>query len=301
MRFSKSLVSIVALGVAAASSAVNLNLTTFSTAHQASNTFNGFTRDRSTGDYYKSAHYSGNTLNRYTNLGDFQADTNSTMATLGDQRFGTYHVVRNQKFFARSTTQIGTTVSRFNALTGAVELTANFANIDGTNGPATFDWGGFSTFNLFDDPSGLFMFARDLSGDQLLMKVDSNLNLLNTFVISQAPTDPLPGYAFVVNGQMFVGDDFWIPTFTRRIDLTTGFETAVNFTFTGISGFPYLNHMFYDNLADRLYVTSSYSGVNSDDRTYYMDNVAAQLDVVPEPGSMLVLGLGALALMRRRK
>ncbi len=282
--------------------ASNLNLQVFSNAHTTSAIFNGFSRDRSTGTYYKASHYVGSTLNSYNNLADFQNDTGSTTTGLDDLRLGTYSVVRNGKFFARSGNNVnGTQISRFDAATGTTELTANYASYDGNNGTATFDWGGYSGFNLYDDPSGLFMIGRDLAGDQRLNKLDANLNITNSYIIGDFSGDPAIGYAFNVKGQLFVGMDFFDTNFGKRVDMATGLVSNVNFTFTGITGFPYISHVWYDDLADRLYVTSAGTFNFPDDRTYYLDDAASALGVVPEPGSLTVALLAITALKCRRK
>ncbi len=299
-RFALTLALVAGVALSQASS---LPLTFFSNAHQQSYLFNGFGRDRSTGRFYKTAHYVGQDLTSYGNLSDFANDTAGSTVGLGDFRYGTYGVVRNGKYFMRSgSNPNGTQVARFDATTGMVEAYGNFSGYGGVNGPDTFDWGGYSAFNMFDDPSGLFMIGRDLAGNQRVTKIDNNFNILSSAIIGDYPNDSPLGFAFNVRGQLFVGDDFYVPTINRRIDLATGNMTSVNINLTGITNFPYISHAWYDDLADRLYVTSAGTGSNVAQETYYLDGAASALEVVPEPGSILAIGAGlASVLLRRRR
>jgi len=294
----RSRICLLCLSCCLASStyAVNLNLVNTGVAHQSSFLFSGFMRDTSTGTYYAARHYSGTTMNSFANTGSFVGNTSPGTTNLAGDHYGTYHAVRNGKLFARTGTTGESRVGRFDATTGALETTSVFSNYANQNGQATMNWGGFSAFNLFDDASGLWMLAQHNDTNWHILKLDSNLNILTDYTFGVASI----GYAFVVNGNMFIGQGFNAPTFTSRVDLSTGLQSTVNFTFVGPSGGLYFSNMFYDSLGDRLYVSNA-GTYPSDPGLWILDGAAGQLGVVPEPGTIAAVGLGLAALASRRR
>lgn len=285
--------------------ASSINMTLFSAAYNTppNLNFQGFTRDRSTGLFYRSHWYQSKQVYEYATASDLQSDTGSTMTSLDDFHLGTYAVVRNGKYFSRSGNVTNSTLNRFDIASGNTEISQNFAGIDPTNGPATFDWGGYSTLNLFDDVTGLYMYGKDFSGNHIMNKLDDNLNLLSSYSFSgNTGADASFGYAFDIKGYLFTGKDFNDFGIQTRLNLATGLTTSVNFTLTGIpSPQAYISNAYYDDLADRLYIHTAYDYGTGAEGVYYVDNAAQAFGVVPEPTTIAALAGGMLMLNRRRR
>lgn len=302
MKRSITTLALVAIGASPYASVINMSL--FSTAYSIPNSqvFHGFARDRSTGVFYRSQSYIGTQVYQYSNVTDFQADTGSTLTTLDDVHLGAYGVVRNGKYFSRSNTTTGSVVSRFDASTGTIEIMQNFAGIDPTNGSATFDWGGYSTLNLFEDATGFYMYGKDMSGNHTMSKLDDNLNILSSYQFSGSTgSDPSFGYAFDIKGHLFLGQDFSGTGIQTRVNLATGLTSSVNFTLGGMGSPVYISDAYYDDLDDRLYVFGSYGYEMGTEGLYCVDHAAEAFGVVPEPGSIVCLGVGLAAMMRVRR
>lgn len=298
--------SLVVLSLSGASSfAAVINMSLFSTAYNIPNSqnFQGFTRDRSTGTFYRTNWYLGKQVYSYANASDLQTDSNSTPLSMDDNHLGSYAVVRNGKYFSRSNSVTSATASRFDTTSQTTDLMQTFGGIDPTNGSATFDWGGYSTLNFFDDTTGLYMYGKDLSGNHTMSKMDDNLNVLSSYTFSGATgTDFSFGYAFDIKGHLFLGQDFLGTGIQTRLNLATGLTTPVNFTLAGLFGSTvYISNAFYDDLDDRLYIHTSYGFGKDVEGVYYVDNAAAAFGVVPEPATYLALGGGILVLLRRRR
>lgn len=290
-------------GSAAFSASLNLSL--FSLAHNPNpNTshFAGYTRDRSTGLIYKSDWYQSPQVDVFNSVSDFQNNAVASSTTLDTDHLGTYAVVRNGKYYSRTGITSASDASRLNVATGATEVTQNFASIDPTNGTATFDWGGYSSLNFFDDVTGLYVYGKDFSGNHTIFRVDNNLNVLSSFTFAgNTGADSSFGFAFNVKGYLFLGSDYSSNNIETRVNLLTGAVSSVSHSFTGLPGpyLPYYSHVWYDDIDDRLYV--NYTTGFETDGMYSVDNVASTLGVVPEPASMTALGLGLAALLRKRK
>jgi hypothetical protein len=76
---------------------------------------------------------------------------------------------------------------------------------------------------------------------------------------------------------LFAGDSFADPKISHRIDLTTGVDTAVDFTLTGLGGQAYISAGFYDSNLDRLYVWNTMNG------NMYAAETAGTLFGAPKP------------------
>ena len=73
---------------------------------------------------------------------------------------------------------------------------------------------------------------------------------------------------------------------------TTGLYGERSVSFSGIGAL---------NQADRAYLKLTFDGATSEVGNNRIDNLVVSADEVPEPASLSVLGLGALALIRRRR
>jgi len=285
--------------------AATLNLSLFSLAHNPNPNyahFAGYTRDRSTGLIYKSNWYQSNQVDVYNTVADFQNNVIASTTTLDQNHLGSYAVVRNGKYFSRTGNVNNSDASRMDIGTGATEVNQNFAGVDPSNGSATFDWGGFSTLNFFEDATGIYAYGKDFGGLHTIFRLDNNLNVLSSFNFAgNTGSDFGFGFGFNVKGYLFLGSNYYSNTIETKINLMTGAVSTVNHTFAGLPGpyNPYYSHVWYDDIDDRLYV--NYTTGFETDGMFYVDGVAGQLGIVPEPASMTALGLGVTALLRKRK
>jgi len=288
--------ALAALGLVFASSAMaqTINFTLFSSAYTGSG-FQSIARDQSTGKFYGRVSYSGGSgVQVYNTEAAFAANSPATTITLGGSGgfYGTYDAVVNGKLYAR-TDNTTTATGRWDAVSGAQDATrASLANMGGANGTDTFDWGGYSGVNFFSDASGLYVFGHNPSGNWTLDRMSADLQTIQT---TQSVTASVIGYAFDINHRLFLGASYSNPTVVSSFDMVTGNQQAVNFTLAGM-GSVYLSSMYYDSGSDSLFAYNTQGG-----NIYVARNAASQFGAVPEPASLAILGMGALALIRRRR
>jgi autoaggregation protein RapA/B/C len=266
--------------------------------NQSSFTSNVF--DSGTGQFYSRPTYdpaSSTPYTRYSNAGSFEANTSAGSVLLqGGGMAGTYAVANNGTIYGRSSSISGTTVSAWDATTGALLNTASIPGIGGVNFTSTFNWGGFSGLNWMQDETGTYVFGRlaDSSGWQL-NKMNANLTvaLTKTFVGTASY-----GYGFMLNGTLFLGNSYASPQISTAFNFGTGLTSVVDFELS--SGFGYYSNTSYDMLTDTLYV-------QTDNRLFKVANAAevfgvAEASPTPEPASMalLAMGGGLLAFGRKR-
>jgi len=269
--------------------------------------FVGMAVDPATGLYYERPNYGpgfgSGPVNTFASTAAFKAGTPSFSVPLQNGGFfGTYFTVKGNEIFGREGLGKGvfgfpvdTSAARWNATTGAIDAAlAGFAGMGGVDGPHTFNWGGFSGVNFMQDQTGLYVFGKNLGSGWQLNRVDPNLNILGTDQFNAGSL----GFGFMIDGNLFAGDNFNGNSISQSLDFTTGTQSAVNFTLVGGPPSPYWNNVFYDTTTNSLFLNSG-SGL-------YMVPDASQafgVSSVPEPESLTLLGTGLVGLvgLLRRK
>lgn len=273
------------------------------------------------GGYYDTYH----NVNVYADMASFAANTNATTTILDPAYFGTYIAVNDGKLYGRTSSNT-TAAAVWDMSTGTKTATVSgFAGMGGANGEDTFDWGGFSGVNFMQDSTGMYVVGgvggqiNPGSGwvnndDWQINRLGTGLTSVATTVFTPPPnvdgelTGSGPGYAFIINGTLFMGRDAHSVALTKAVDVDTGLSETVDYTLTGFvlngrSVLPNLSDMTYDYRSDTLY---AYDNLSS---TFYgAANASAQFGValpptapVPEPASFAMYGLGLVAIYFSRK
>jgi autoaggregation protein RapA/B/C len=290
-----------------AAKADNIPVTVFSTAYPTTSfgPFNGFAYDPVTQTFYSHSGYgqpSSEPVLAYNSEANFAAGTPSgsmALPTSSDPTYGsisppagTYFVVNNGILYGRPDAS-SNTLDMWDATTGALLGSATFPGIEGTNGTGTFNWGGFSGLDLYNDDGSLYMLGK-AGANWDILSLSSNLAVTRTLATSLTTL----GYAFVINGELFASDNCCGSNtpITHEINLATGAESTVNYTLTGIAS-PYITDVFYDSSSDQLFVWDTSSN------TLYDTSTASVLfdpppPSVPEPTSILLLATALVVLFR---
>jgi hypothetical protein len=199
---------------------------------------------------------------------------------------GTYFVVNNGALYGRTDTT-SNSIGKWDATTGALLATAPIPGIGGANSTDTFNWGGFSGLNLYNDNGSLYLLGKNTAGTQWdILSLASDLSVTRTLVTALPST---LGYAFVINGELFAGGSYNSNQISYKVDLATGTQSAVNFTFTGDSNSPYLSDMFYDQTDDSLFVFDTTGKTLYETTNASVVLGASATPAVPEPESILLL------------
>lgn len=289
-------VFVSALAILPAASAAPVNFTAVTTSNSG---FGNIAVDPVTGKVYKRSDFLASSVSVYANAVAFAAGTVSSTINLAVPIYGTYFAVNNGQLFARTSSET-TAVATFSTSTGAVTSTlAGYAGMGGENGSDTFNWGGYSGVNFMQDSTGMYVMGGVAADNNWqVRKLGAGLASTSTYTTSGVNS---LGYGFIINGILFTSDNYYSGTVTTAINLSTGVVTAVNDPLVGLGSGFYMSDFSYDYVSDTLYA------MNTNNATFYKaSNASVQFNAplaaeVPEPGSVMLMGLGIAGLMLARR
>ncbi len=212
--------------------------------------------------FYERTSYFANTLvYRYDDPVAFESHVVDSQFNLLDYTIGgTYFVALDGDIYGRGytgglfPTPSDSFIVRWDAATGAVEAVgAPLPGITGGNGSGAFDfdWGGFSGPSVFLDGTDLLALGRVDATTWTLFHLDTDLNVTSSVSFNTSAD----GYAFVVNGTLFMATNYNSTGVSVAVDIATGDVTNVGYTFdTFLPGSDYVNVTTYDPNTDTLYI-----------------------------------------------
>ncbi len=258
--------------------------------------------DQDTGQYWERRGFDGQTFfNVYSSYNDF-ANRNAAFGySLNDPGYrGSYAAVRDGQIFGRLN-RMDQQYGRWDIGTGQLTATTTLTNYNPQNGSGTFNWGGYSGLNTYNNGAQTYVVgAQTGTTDWRVDLIDQNLN--TNFVGNITPgMDPFNqqtfGFGFLIGRYLFMGNSFNSGQISTRFNVLTGMQEDVDFQLTGFNTSLFLNNMVYDQVSDRLVVW------NNSGRSYWSLNNAAEafgvdptVITVPEPGPLSLMLIGALAL-----
>ena len=195
--------------------------------------------DESNGHVFYHASYRESTVYRYTSLANFISNTGQQQFNLPRQSEGTYHCIyRNHLYYAQynSNTLVKCAIGNMNLV-----LTRNLAGA-GSHNQAHFNWGGYTDINLMSDETGLYVtWAQSTSQPMQLSKLDENLNVQRTW--NTGWNKGSVGWAFMVGGVLYWGNQFSSAAFNYKYDTATSQRTTYSNSL-GANG--YITHTSYN-------------------------------------------------------
>lgn len=266
--------------------------------NQFSGNHRGLAIDPITGKFYMKQYHANSAVYTYTNESTFASSSYTANVNLigGATVGGTYIAAYNGKIFARYDTSTNQ-ISRYDAATGARELTATIPGMTGAN--SGFGWGGYTNENIFYDGANLYVLGRQSDNNYLLVQFDTNLNILASKTINTGGVQL--GYAVMINGLMFTNPTYNGNSLNMVFNFATGTYTSVNYTLTGMPG-SYRTNMTYDSLHDTMYVSDYGQGFYKVANASVLFNAPAATPAVPEPTSVVLVAMAlGFALYARRR
>jgi len=185
-------------------------------------------------------------------------------------------------------------LATWNASTGAVQSTMSYSAFKG-NGQGTFEWGGYTALNVFQDSTGTYLFAVNATTSTWdISTLGSNLAVTNT--INTGLGQGTLGWGFSIDGELFLSDNYQSNIISYEVNEQTGAVTPVFFTipFAGSPSF-YISNATYDPTNDTLYL------YDTDGSTLYALADASENFGIPEPAMLIPTGAALLAVLLLRK
>ncbi|WP_406873504.1 VCBS domain-containing protein [Aminobacter sp. P9b] len=230
--------------------------------------FFGMGKDPVTGEFYISRGYGevgdGSLVHKFANSTDFISGNAASSFYLSQQDIaGTYFSAHAGKIIGRSDPTDGnwpddTKLGQWDGTTGGLDLvTSSLPVIGGDNFDDSFDWGGFSAPAVMQSDAGMFVFGKvdTSSSNWQLIQIDpTTLSPVATETFSL--TDR-PGFAFMVDHFLFIGDDYNSEKISNVFDFETGTMMSVDVTFSTPEINDYISNSLYDEETDTLYLASA--------------------------------------------
>lgn len=292
----------------------NVIFTTFSTNYSTS-AFWGFGYDPSTGTYYAHSGYGGSTtpLDVYSSVAAFAANTPTSVVTLTSAATGcqystpctpldgTYFTVDGPDVIGRPTDNTAA-LEEWLIPSGSTHLAMTYSQFGGINGYDTFDWGGFSGMNVFQDSTGIYLLAVNPNTSTWDVSTLNPTTLAVTNTFNTGLAYQTLSYGFLINGQLYLGANYYNNVVAYDLNVKTGQVTSANFTLQlpGASSY-YISDTLYDPNLDRLYIWNGPTGQTGQDTLYEVNNASQMFTPEPGAGVLALAGCCAIALVMRRR
>ncbi|WP_417719971.1 VPLPA-CTERM sorting domain-containing protein [Salipiger sp.] len=255
--------------------------------------------DDVTGRVHGQSGYFGSGFGYYADVADFVSGTGRVATELSpDGAYGSYYGVSNGIVLARPD-QSSTVIASYDATTGAQIASSDLTQYCGANFSCGFDWGGFSSMNILQDQTGMYLLGRSSAAtdEWLLSSIDTALNV--TEITRFARSGVNDGYGIMIGGTLFLGESFGSGLITTAYDVLT--DTLYDPDLI-LSAGSYLSSSFYDQTSDTLYVASGTSG----EQTWAVTGAADAFGVtspvpLPAAGWLLIAAITGTAALRRRR
>lgn len=306
MRISYTIAAFVAVSALSGNADKALANTITATALRSDGFEESMTVDPITGKFYVRNGYWGNkTINVYNNAADFASGHVGSTITLGADIAGMYIGAKNGQIIGRyddgnwiqGVFPSGTTIDSFSATTGAVTGSNVMTNMAGVNITNTFNEARFTGPNIIQSGSDAYVLGNN-NNQWFLNTLNDTLGVTR----SQTVTTGRLGFAFDINGKLFLGPSFNDGWINSVFDIATGTLSSVNDIIAGLS-ITGIEDIFYSSTNDTLYL-------NSSDTIYSISNASMAFDApsqkssVPEPASVALISaglIGFVVLRNRRK
>ncbi len=156
--------------------------------------------------------------------------------------------------------------------------------------------------NVLQDQIGIYLLGVNDSSEWVLSRIGTDLS--TTVLTTFAKTGTNDGYAFMINGTLFMGESYNSEFVTQSYSVAEDTLSAVDFQLDSSLVSIYRNNTFYDALEDALYIFNV-----GDYRLEKVDGAAALFGVDLAPGAQvplpataipLLMGLLGIGALRRR-
>lgn len=302
--------------LAPSAEAANVILSVYSTAYSTQQ-FWGFAYDATTGTYYAHNGYGATStaLDIYSSQSAFAANTPTSTVTLPDSSTGctsqsacyalngTYYAVVGSDVIGRPTNNTSA-LEEWLLPSGTASTSTTYSAFGGANGTDTFDWGGFTALNLYEDASGnVYVLAKKSDNSTWEVGTLNTTTLAVTNVFNTGLSSI--GYAFLINGELYLGNSYASNVISNAINVHTGAVTGVNYTlqFPGSPSNYYISDAFYNPATDELFINDSTfnNGTGYTNALYDVSSASQDFVVTPEPAAWTGVAAGLALLIARRK
>ena len=308
MNLNKLILSIASAGLAAVltlspsmARATNINFTVVRTI----GTFNSLAADPATGYLYDYTYYGvgSETMDVYHTAAALAAGTPSSTVALAGGYYGTYIAANKGILYGRTSTAT-TSSGTWSLSTGAqLSTSSGFSGM----APTSFNWGGNSGVAFMQDSTGTYVFGNSSanSNDWLLEHLGTGLTPTSTEIYNAGSSSL--GYAFVINGELFVGSSYSSNSITHEMNVNTGVVTPISDTLLGLNttGSYYLSDFTYDQFTNTLYAfdtnTSTLYEATNASTQFGAPSTSSSAVPTPEVLELFAFSLLGLAFLRKKQ